>query len=63
MEKNQTAHLFTHFTRKTMTQQRAPLKAFLLEHKDWIEKVGGELIRRKGHSVDEYILGFYQARF
>ena len=46
-----------------MTQQRVPLKAFLLEHKDWIEKVGGELIRRKDRSVDEYILDFSKPRF
>ena len=46
-----------------MTQQRVPLKAFLLEHKDWIEKVGGELIRRKGRTVDEYILDFSKPGF
>ena len=63
MEKNQTAHLFTHYTRKTMNQQRAPLKAFLLDHKDWLEKVGGDLIRRKGRTVDEYILDFIKPGF
>ena len=63
MEKNQTAHLFMHFTRKTMNQQRAPLKAFLLDHKDWLEKVGGDLIRHNGHTVDKYILDFIKPGF
>ena len=63
MEKNQTAHLFMHFTKKTMNQQRAPLKAFLLQHKDWLEKVGDDLICRKGRTVDEYILDFIKPGF
>ena len=63
MEKSQTAHLFMHFTQKTMAQQRASLKGFVLEHKDWIEKVGGELIHHKGRSVDEYILDFIKLGF
>ena len=46
-----------------MNQQRAPLKAFLLDHKDWLEKVSGDLIRRKGRTVDEYILDFIKPGF
>ena len=38
-----------------MAQQWVPLKAFVLEHRDWIESIGGELLRRKGRTVDQYI--------
>ena len=46
-----------------MNQQRAPLKAFLLDHKDWLDKVSGDLIRRKGRTVDEYIFDFIKPGF
>ena len=55
MERNQTAHIFMHFTKHSMAQQWVPLTAFVLGHRDWIESVGGELLRRKGRTVDEYI--------
>ena len=55
MERNQIAHIFTHFTKHSMAQQQVPLKAFVLGHRDWIESVGGELLCRKGRTVDEYI--------
>ena len=38
-----------------MAQQQVPLKAFVLGHRDWIESISGELLRRKGRTVDEYI--------
>ena len=46
-----------------MTQQRALLKAFLLEHKDWIEKVGGELIRWKAIVLTSTFLDFIKPGF
>ena len=49
------AHLFMHFTKHSMAQQRMPLKAFILEHRDWIESIGSDLLQRKGRTVDQYL--------
>ena len=38
-----------------MAQQRVPLKAFVLGHRDRIESIGGELLCQKGRTVDQYI--------
>ena len=63
MERNQTAHIFTHFTKHSMAQQRVPLKAFVLGHRDWIESVGGDLLHRKGRTVDQYIADLIRPGF
>ena len=55
MEKNQTAHILTHFTGKSMAQQRNHLKVFVENHSEWIREVGGELIRKKGQNFDDYL--------
>ena len=63
MERNQTTHIFMHFTKHSMAQQQIPLKAFVLGHRDWIESVGGELLRRKGRTVDQYISNLIKPGF
>ena len=55
MEKNQTAHMLTYFTKKTMVEHGQHLKTFILGHKDWIGGVGEKLLAKKGCTVDQYI--------
>ena len=63
MEKNQTAHILTHFTKKTMAEHCQHLKTFVIGHKDWIGRVGEKLLAKKGRTVDEYIADLVKPGF
>ena len=63
MEKNQTAHMLMHFTRKTMAEHHQHLKTFVIGHKDWIGRVGEKLLAKKGCTVDEYIADLVKPGF
>ena len=63
MEKNQTAHMLTHFTKKSMAEHRQHLKTFVIRHKDWIGRVGEKLLAKKGHTVDEYVADMVKPGF
>ena len=63
MEKNQTAHMLMHFTKKTMAEHHQHLKTFVLGHKDWIGRVGEKLLAKKGRSVDKYVADLVKPGF
>ena len=62
-EKNQTAHVLTHYTKKSMAEHWQHLKIFVTRHKEWIGRVGVDLLAKKGHTLDQYLADLVRPGF